>query len=231
MADGRPDPPGTAPEQVATTSGADDGVEFAVLGDPGDGATLDLDHERFAYAGKFVMSSTGKAVARASGQSGGADEGDELDGTDVLAAASFDRDRTDPSVVRIRYVTVRRDRRGEGLGARLLDFVAGYALGGAGREDATGIAEYTDVDAVLIAVNNPFAYEAAYRAGFGYTGERTGIAELVLPRPGDRSPGAYRRGLSAFRERDDLDEAARAFLDVRRDAGPPQPIGSAEQGD
>ncbi|MUV90296.1 GNAT family N-acetyltransferase, partial [Halapricum sp. CBA1109] len=49
-------------------------MEYALLGWADDGPTLRLDHERFAYAGKFVMSATGKAVARADG--------------DVLAAAA-----------------------------------------------------------------------------------------------------------------------------------------------
>ena len=221
MADGNP---GAGGAPVASRRAADLDVELAVLGGPDGGPSLDLDHERFAYAGKFVASATGKAVAREvdatddPGDPGGPGDGD------VVAAASFDFDRTDPSVVRIRYVTVRRDRRGEGLGARLLDFLAEYALGGAGSISGPTLA---DVSAVVIAVNNPFAYEAAYRAGFGYTGERTGLAELVLARPGDRSTAAYRRGLSAFRERDDLDEAARAFLDEREEAAPPRPLGSA----
>ena len=130
-----------------------------MLGWPGEAVTLDLDHERFAYAGKFVMSRTGKAVVR------------EDDG--ILGAVAFDADRTDESVCRLRYVTVRAGRRGEGIGSRLLAFV---------RARVVAAGEY---EAVEIAVNNPFAYDAAYRAGFGYTGRETGIAELVLawPRP------------------------------------------------
>ena len=229
-------------------------VELVVLGGPGDGPTLRLHHERFAYAGKFVMSGTGKAIARSGSDdsveadrgdpgNGGAEEGDgsaELaaDGDvqnaddgyddDVLAAVAFDRDRTDGGVLRIRYVTVRRDRRGEGLGPRLLDHVAERALDGAPGSDG-GIDDPADAgrwpgDAareVRIAVNNPFAYEAAFKAGFGYTGERTGLAELTCARPGDRSPERYRRGLSAFGERESLEPSERAFLAERLEAGPP----------
>ena len=39
-------------------------MEYVLLGWPPDGPTLRLDHRRFAYAGKFVMSTTGKAVVR-----------------------------------------------------------------------------------------------------------------------------------------------------------------------
>ena len=164
-----------------------------MLGGPEGGPALDLDHRRFRYAGKFVMTSTGKAVVRE-------------DGTPVGAAA-FNRDRTDPGTAWIRYVTVRDDRRGNGIGADLADRTAAHLLRDAAR--------------VKIAVNNPFAYEALYKAGFGYTGERTGLAELVLARPGDRSVAAYRAGLAAFRERDDLAAEEVAFLDRKSDGGPP----------
>ena len=128
-------------------------MEVVVLGWPPDGPTLRLDYRRFSYAGKFMMSNTGKAVVR---------EADEA-----------------------------TDR--------------GY-------------------DRVRIAVNNPFAYEALYRAGFGFTGEETGLAELVLERPADRPAGrdadAYRAGLDRFRARD-LSAAETKFLDGRRGADPP----------
>lgn len=171
-------------------------LEFEVVGGPEEGPTLSLPHREFRYAGKFVMSTTGKAVAR--------------DGDDLVAAASFNRDRTDGTVAWIRYVTVRDDHRGEGIGPRLCAFLAEHLLGDARR--------------VRIAVNNPFAYQALYRAGFGFTGETTGIAELVLARPGDRSSGTYRDGLDAFRDRDDLAPEERAFLADRRGSGPPEPV-------
>ncbi|ERH03826.1 MAG: hypothetical protein J07HR59_00951, partial [Halorubrum sp. J07HR59] len=37
-------------------------MEFTVLGWPPEAPTLRLDFRTFAYAGKFVMSTTGKAV-------------------------------------------------------------------------------------------------------------------------------------------------------------------------
>lgn len=168
-------------------------MEFDIRGDADGGPSLRLDHEDFAYAGKFVMSNTGKAVA---------EEGGEL-----VAAAAFNRDRTDPEVAWIRYVTVRSDRRGEGVGSNLLAFTVEHLR--------------SDHDRVRIAVNNPFAYEAAYKAGFGYTGDRTGLAELVLERPDDRSQAAYRAGLDVYRTRDGLSADAAAFLGGRDGSVPP----------
>ena len=191
-------------------------MEFEILGWPDEDVPLDLDHERFAYAGKFVMSRTGKAVVR---------EGDEL-----LGAVAFDADRTDESVCRLRYVTVRADRRGEGIGSRLLAFVRARVVGAGGFET------------VEIAVNNPFAYDAAYRAGFEYTGRETGIAELVLAwaRPaGDRdstsesgadsrghdgeSAGGYRAGLERYAARS-LSPPERDFVEDALTRGPPEPV-------
>jgi GNAT superfamily N-acetyltransferase len=168
-------------------------VEFAVLGWPPDGPTLDLDHERFAYAGKFVRSTTGTAVARDDGA--------------VVGAVSFDADRTDETTLRLRYVTVRADRRGERIGPRLASLVAA-------RRRERGF------ERARIAVNNPFAYEALYRAGFVDTGEETGLAERVLERPGERDPARYRAGLAAFADRD-LSPAETAFVAERRDGDPP----------
>ncbi|QSG08378.1 GNAT family N-acetyltransferase [Halapricum desulfuricans] len=167
-------------------------MEFELLGWPAEGPTLRLDYEQFSYAGKFVMSSTGKAVVREDG--------------DVVAAAAFDPDRTDDSALRIRYVTVRRDRRGEGIGSRLLRTVRERASErGFGR--------------VVIAVNNPFAYEAASKAGFGYTGERTGLAERVLAWPAPNRDERYREGLTTFRE-DDLESGVAEFVESRETAPP-----------
>ncbi|MEF8773236.1 MAG: GNAT family N-acetyltransferase [Halobacteriales archaeon] len=172
---------------------------FELLGWPPDGPMLDLDHERFAYAGKFVMSTTGKAVWR--------------DG-DVVAAVAFSDDRTDPHRLWLRYLTVRSDRRGEGIGPRLVEATVGRA----------GEQGY---DLVAIAVNNPYAYEALYRAGFSYTGETTGVAELVLERPAadqatDLDSDRYRAGLARFAERD-LTGHERNFLEAKRARGPPSP--------
>jgi GNAT superfamily N-acetyltransferase len=175
-------------------------MEYRLLGWPADGPTLDLDHREFSYAGKFVMSSTGKLVARAPAT--GDDRGE------IVGATAFDEDRTDDSVLRIRYVTVREGRQGDGVGTTLLQRTRDAAID-------------RGYEAVRIAVNNPFAYEAAYRAGFGYTGEETGIAELVLRAP---SPDAdrYHEGLRAFRDRDlDLSETGRAFIAEKLTAAPP----------
>ncbi len=166
-------------------------MEFLLLGPPADGPTLDLDHERFAYAGKFVTPRTGKTVAR--------------DGT-VVGAAAFDEEHTEGNVARIRYITVRADRRGEGIGSRLLRFTAEKPC--------------ERFDEVAIAVNNPVAYRACYRAGFVWTAEETGIAELRLRYTPDtaRSAERYRAGLAVFADRD-LPADQRAVLS--RDELPP----------
>lgn len=176
-------------------------MEYCVLGWPPDGPRLRLDHREFAYAGKFVMSNTGKAVAHeGSPTSPGVEEY-----ADIVAAASFNEDRTDADVCWIRYVTVRSARRGDGIGPRLCAHVAAAA-------------EERGYERVRIAVNNPFSYHALYKAGFGFTGRETGLAELVLerPAPADR----YRAGLDAFADRD-LTDDERAFLAAKRIAGPP----------
>ncbi len=185
-------------------------MEYVLLGWPEDGPTLRLDHERFSYAGKFVMSTTGKAVAR----DGTVTEASSTEGEyddDVLGAVAFDADRTDSSTLRCRYITVRRDRRGEGIGPRLLRFVSARAL-------------QRDYDRLSIAVNNPYAYEAAYRAGFAYTGETTGIAELVCEfPPEDSGRERYQNGLGRYRKRD-LTDAEEQFLATR--AEPPESVES-----
>jgi GNAT superfamily N-acetyltransferase len=209
-------------------------METAVLGWPPDGPTLRLDYRRFSYAGKFVMSNTGKAVVRADGEDtasereGGA-TGDGaraaaaagVDGwdDDVLAAVAFNADRTDPATLWLRYVTVREDRRGEGLGPRLCATVCERAAD-------------RGYERVRIGVNNPFAYEACYRAGFAFTGEETGIAELVLERPAgaaaaDRATERYQDGLDRFRERDRSDAEA-AFVERKAGTGPPEPLAAVE---
>jgi len=179
-------------------------MEFELLGWPSDGPTLELDWRRFSYAGKFVMSSTGKVVAR--------------DGGTVVAALAFNEDRTDPDTLWFRYVTVRDDRRGEGIGPKLLDFALGRAS-----ERAYG--------RVKIAVNNPFAYEACYRAGFAFTGETTGIAELVLVWTTAGDPGGdaerYRDGLDRFCDRD-LSDEEEAFLAERTERPSPNGASNAE---
>ena len=203
-------------------------MAFEVVGWPDDGPTLALDHERFSYAGKFVMSTTGKAVLwdadpgdRTLDARRGLPRGERDDSDAVAAAVAFNEDRTDPATLWLRYVTVRADRRGEGLGPRLLGATVERAL-------------ERGYERVRIAVNNPFAYEAAWKAGFAFTGERTGIAELVAEFPraaalGEADPGArYREGLRAFRERESLTDRERAFVDERLERGPPEPVASPD---
>jgi GNAT superfamily N-acetyltransferase len=158
------------------------------------------------------MSNTGKAIAYEGAPLSERDdwppaarEADEPT-ADVVAAVSFNDDRTDPRTAWIRYVTVRDDRRGDGVGARLCAFAAERLL--------------ADHDRVKIAVNNPFAYEALHKAGFGFTGEETGIAELVLQRPFEDRAAAYQAGLDRYRERDRSDAEA-SFLARKADAPPP----------
>ncbi|MFB6205963.1 MAG: GNAT family N-acetyltransferase [Haloglomus sp.] len=181
-------------------------VGYALLGWPDDGPTLRLDYREFAYAGKFVMSATGKAVAYAP------ESGEPDDPEAVVAAAAFDADRTDETTLKIRYLTVRQDARGGGLGARLSAFVAARAA-------------ERGFERVAIGVNNAFSYEALYKAGFAWTGEESGLAELVLARPADHPAESdaerYREGLDRFRERTDLSESEVDFLDTHSDADLP----------
>lgn len=199
-------------------------MEFALLGWPASDPTLRLDFREFSYAGKFVMSNTGKAVARdrtaqrpdppeTETDYEGATLGSPEDPfeRDVVAAAAFNDDRTDPGVCWIRYITTRRDRRGEGIGPKLAAFVADHA-------------EDNGYRRCRIAVNNPFAYHALYKAGFVYTGRETGLAEVVLERPGERDAATYQCGLDTFRmtaDDRDLNAEERAFLDDRE--GEPAP--------
>lgn len=173
-------------------------MDCSLLGWPEDDPRIDLDHEQFAYAGNFRTGRTGIAVVRdASG--------------DVVAAVSFDPDRAVDDALRVRYVTVREDRRGEGIGPTLLAFLVERALD-------------RGFEVVRIGVNNPIAYRACYAAGFGFTGEQSGMGELVLeaPRPDDHSPANYREGLEQFAERD-LPPAQERVLERHRGGDPPAP--------
>ncbi|MDG5776032.1 GNAT family N-acetyltransferase [Haloarculaceae archaeon H-GB2-1] len=173
-------------------------MEFSLLGWPPDGPTLQLDYRRFSYAGKFVMSSTGKAVARP--ESGG----------EIVGATAFNEDRTDAETLWIRYVTVRDDYRGEGVGPPLLTFTVARARD-------------RGYERVKIAVNNPFAYQAAYRAGFVYVGEETGVAELVMETGDTADADSYQSGLDVFRNRDVSDPEA-DFLRAKVGVDPPETL-------
>jgi len=185
-------------------------MQFELLGSESAGPTLHLDHERFAYAGKFVMSSSGKTVARADGE--------------IVGAVAFSADHDDSGTVHLRYVTVRADRRGEGIGPRLLRFTAAVLSG-----DSSG--DTPDYETVLIAANNPIAYRACYRAGFEYTGEETGIAELLLAyRPDAQTVNRYEDGLRVYEDRSlpaDQSTALARFLDEGLPAVVDTPSGGA----
>jgi len=209
-------------------------MEYAVVGEPGAGATLRLDYRAFAYAGKFVVGSPGKAVLRTADGAPAVPEWEPEEtlpptvdaaafDDDLFAAVSFSPDRTDADRCRLRYVTVHVARRGEGLGPRLVDRTVSH-LAAAG------------YDRVRIAVNNPFAYAALYKCGFAYTGERTGIAELELERPAaepavdgepttavtetDPDGARYRDGLRVFLEEDrDLSPREKRFVAERLGEG------------
>lgn len=196
-------------------------MEFALLGWPEDGATIRLDYRTFSYAGKFVMSNTGKAVLRTPGEANDetlasptADTPPTVDPAvfedDIYAAVAFNEDRTDPGVLWLRYITVHADHRGTGLGPRL----------------ATSLSERAEdrgYRRLRIAVNNPFAYHAMYKAGFAYTGRETGLAELVLERPGEPDRPTYQCGLDVFRERA-LGDAERDFLATKEHSDPPAAV-------
>ena len=183
-----------------------------------DGPRLRLDYRGFAYAGKFVTSSTGVAVVRDPTDpldvDVGVDEPPQIGDPTVVAAVAFNEDRTDAETLWLRYVTVRTDRRGEGLGPRLVAFVCDRA-----RERG--------YERCRIAVNNVFSYEALAKVGFAFTGRETGLAEVVLDRDLRGGSGVdtdtYQRGLDVFRGRD-CSDAERAFLKARDGAGPPERI-------
>jgi len=161
-------------------------MEYALVGGPDSGTTLRLDYRAFAYAGKFVVGAPGKAVLRTSDGSPAVPEWEPDEPLPpTVEASEFDDDvvaailLVGPNRPRLLSPPIRhRPRRAPrwGLGPRLIDrTVARLAADG--------------YDRVKIAVNNSFAYAALYKCGFAYTGENTGIAELVL----ERSAGAGRR--------------------------------------
>lgn len=206
-------------------------MEYTVLGWPPDGPTLRLDFRTFAYAGKFVMSNTGKAVIRASEPDERPPDGDTVRSAhadsatesidseefarDIVAATAFNDDRTDGDTAWIRYISVHVEKRGSGLGATLADFTAESI-------------EQHGYETIRIAVNNPFAYEALYKAGFRYTGRETGLAELVLERSTPDPVSRYQEGLDVFRSRD-LSEAEATFLESRRETHPPPEVAPVDR--
>jgi hypothetical protein len=220
-------------------------MEFTVLGWPPEAPTLRLDYRSFAYAGKFVLSSVGKAILKteepseitastAADAHPGTNESEQtqsvyadtdtdtdnnnnIAGSDpydhsVLAALSFSADRTAETTLCYRYVTVRADKRGNGLGPQLAASLTPHAVN-------------RGYERLRIAVNNPFAYEAMYRAGFAWTGRETGIAELVLERPAETPATTtreqYQSGFDKYRNRD-YDDPESAFLASQQENDPPE---------
>ena len=189
-------------------------MEYAVIATPDDAIGLRLDWERFSYAGKFVMTNTGKAVAvedETLDDPRWPPDPQEAEAEGVVAAVSFNRDRNDPDTAWLRYVTVRGTDRGRGIAPRLCAMTVDWLL-----------AEF-DVSRVRIAVNNPYAFDALYKAGFGWTGAKTGLQERVLecPYPDDGDPASrYVEGLRSYLDTD-IGEAERAFVESRASRGPP----------
>lgn len=176
-------------------------MEYEFLGWVDDSPTLSLPHKDFAYAGKFNSSGTGKAVARSEGN--------------VIAAVSFNQDRRKPAA-RIRYITVRKDCRGKGVGPHLADFIADRLL--------------ERYESVRISVNNPYAYQAMYKAGFEYTGEIVGLRELVMERPLEATSG-YGEGIKSFLDKD-ISEAEERYVRNKLELGSvPPPHISASNND
>lgn len=157
------------------------------MGYPGEDVSIDLSHEDFSYAGKFGVGDTGKSVAREDGE--------------ILGVVAFDRDRTDGDVMKIRCIEVKAGRRGEGIGSKLARFTTSRLLG-------------EGVDRVEIAVNNPYSFHAMYKAGFRYTGNRSGLREFVMSYPGYDTAG-YGEGMQEFLEIDDISEEERDFVEQR----------------
>ncbi len=144
-----------------------------------------LPQEEFAYAGQYRMQRYGKAVLTRRPDLPTA-------AAAIIAALTTDRHRVHHDRLVVRTIDVRRAERGNGWGPLLLRSVL----------PAVATAGYTTVQ---INVNNPFAYIAACKAGFGWTGRTTGLAELMMTRPTDRpstwSRGRFIAGLSLYRRR------------------------------
>ncbi len=218
-------------------------MNYRVLGWPPDGPRLALDYRAFVYAGKFHTPKTGVTVVTDS--SARPTSALDLDGPEpapppagtawttteepVVAAVACNADRTDETVVWLRYVTVRVDRRGAGLGGRLAAFTAERA--------AT-----EGYQTARIAVNNAFSYRALSKAGFEFTGRETGLAELVLERSIETAvhptetaahptetatrpdPDSYRDGLERLRNRAETSDAEAAALERWLADGDPPPL-------
>jgi predicted acetyltransferase len=149
-------------------------MEFVVMGDLEGGPSIFLEEKKFSYAGKFVMKDTGKIVGKIEG--------------DIIAAASFNFDRTDKKIAWIRCISIRKDKRREGIGHNLILYITKKIVGGV-------------PVCVRVAVNNPIAYDTFYKAGFEYTGNEVGLCELILEYPKNQTYDMYRKGAEIFENR------------------------------
>jgi GNAT superfamily N-acetyltransferase len=162
-------------------------VRIEIRGTPEGGPPVDLDHNKFRYAGKFNMTTTGKALL--------------FDREECGGVISFSTDRSCNNRIWVRYISVRDDYQASGIGPRFL------------RTTVTELLDHAQT--IRIAVNNPFAYVAAYKAGFVFTGKQTGIAELLLEHPGTLTIDVYRTGLELFRDADHLSAVERSFVEEK----------------
>lgn len=166
-------------------------VEFR--GSPSGGPAVSLDHTDFRYAGKFQMTTTGKALL--------------FDSDTCMGITAFSTDRTCENRIWLRYVSVHDDYQARGIGPRFLR--------------TTAIELLDQGESIRIAVNNPFAYQAAYKAGFVYTRKQTGIAELILEHPGIRSNETYLEGLNTFQDASHLSPREQSYIAEKRTKAPP----------
>ncbi len=146
-------------------------MEFVVMGGLYGGPPVVLEEEKFSYAGKFMMKDTGKIVCKIEDE--------------IVAAASFNFDRNDKKIAWVRYISVRKDKRLKGIGHSLIIYVTEKIIG-----------EFPDC--VRVAVNNPIAYNAFYKAGFEYTGDEVGLCELILEYPKNQTDRMYGKGAKIF---------------------------------
>lgn len=139
------------------------------------------------------MTTTGKALL--------------FDANTCIGITAFSFDRTCETRIWLRYVSVHDDYQGRGIGPRFLR--------------TTAVELLDEGESIRIAVNNPFAYQAAYKAGFVFTGEQTGIAELILEHPGIRSNEMYLEGLNTFQDASHLSPREQSYATEKHTEAPP----------
>lgn len=140
---------------------------------PGDDPDVELDHGRFPYAGKLTTRDVGLILGRDRGE--------------VVAAASYSIDRTDEDRCVIRYIAVRRDRQGEGLGTELLAATPGILFD-------------RRFDSIKMAARSPYALVAAVRAGFCVIEERAPDGSPFVSYPPTTASGSLESGFTALQK-------------------------------